>query len=296
MSPTIVTFFVIIETDHGSEMMTCSLQNNWHYHVKARKEVILSGGTVNSPQLLMLSGIGPRQHLESMGIRVVRDLPGVGENLHNHASFSVDFTLNSTNVNELNVDSAGLYMYNQTGPMSSTGMAQVTGILCSNYTTADDPDIQIFFAGYQAICNTGGRIADLMTYDNKETVRFTSVNIQTLSRGRSICDPITRRKSLQNERNERNDETRNGLMDTVVIDNVTSVVSQLNDPDHEHFALPSINFRGEIARARVSRKKKPDEFSRPDHAGVERSAGASDHLEQRAGESAGSIHHLSGSP
>lgn len=121
-----------------------------------------------------------------MGIRTVRDLPGVGENLHNHASYGMDFTLNQTNMNELNVDSANLYFFNQSGPMSSTGMAQVTAILASNYTTADDPDIQIFFAGYQAICNTGGRIADLKVYDNKQTVRFTAVNLQTLSRGKTM--------------------------------------------------------------------------------------------------------------
>jgi choline dehydrogenase len=47
-------------------------------------EVILCGGAVNSPQLLMLSGIGPAAHLEAVGIRPVVDLPGVGENLQDH--------------------------------------------------------------------------------------------------------------------------------------------------------------------------------------------------------------------
>lgn len=161
------------------------LQNDGQrYKIKARKEVILTAGAVNSPQLLLLSGIGPREHLKSVGIRTVVDLPGVGENLHNHASYGVDFTVNETYVEELNVDSADRYMHNQTGPMSSTGLAQLTGILRSNYTTADDPDIQIFFAGYQAVCGTGGRIADLETHGNKRTVRFTAVNMQTRSRGK----------------------------------------------------------------------------------------------------------------
>lgn len=40
------------------------------HQVRARKEVIVSGGTINSPQLLMLSGIGPRKHLESLGVSV----------------------------------------------------------------------------------------------------------------------------------------------------------------------------------------------------------------------------------
>ena len=47
-------------------------------------EIILSGGAINSPHLLMLSGVGPREHLESFGIPVVKDVPGVGQNLRDH--------------------------------------------------------------------------------------------------------------------------------------------------------------------------------------------------------------------
>ena len=50
----------------------------------AAKDVILSAGPVNSPKLLMVSGIGPGAHLREHGIKVVHDLPGVGENLHDH--------------------------------------------------------------------------------------------------------------------------------------------------------------------------------------------------------------------
>ncbi|MCH7800399.1 MAG: GMC family oxidoreductase N-terminal domain-containing protein, partial [Chloroflexi bacterium] len=60
-------------------------------------EVILSGGAINSPQLLMLSGIGPRQHLEQIGIPVLKDAPGVGENLRDHPAC---FLLFETNLEE----------------------------------------------------------------------------------------------------------------------------------------------------------------------------------------------------
>lgn len=66
---------------------------------RASKEVILSGGTYNSPQILMLSGVGPAADLEALGITVIQDLPGVGQNLQDHAEtdicwqhdFSYDF-------------------------------------------------------------------------------------------------------------------------------------------------------------------------------------------------------------
>lgn len=54
------------------------------FRVRARKEVILSASSFNSPKLLMLSGIGPAEHLKEHGIEVVHDLPGVGRNLQDH--------------------------------------------------------------------------------------------------------------------------------------------------------------------------------------------------------------------
>jgi len=56
---------------------------------RAGKEIILSGGAVNSPQLLELSGIGKADHLRANGIDVIADLPGVGENLQDHYVMSV---------------------------------------------------------------------------------------------------------------------------------------------------------------------------------------------------------------
>ncbi|MCB1614771.1 MAG: GMC family oxidoreductase N-terminal domain-containing protein [Pseudomonadales bacterium] len=51
---------------------------------KAGKEIVLSAGAINSPKILELSGIGQAEHLQKLGIAVVHDLPGVGENLHDH--------------------------------------------------------------------------------------------------------------------------------------------------------------------------------------------------------------------
>ncbi|CEH18770.1 Glucose dehydrogenase/choline dehydrogenase/mandelonitrile lyase (GMC oxidoreductase family) [Ceraceosorus bombacis] len=57
--------------------------------VNANREVIVSGGSVNTPQILQLSGIGNQQHLASIGVDTVIDLPGVGENLNDHVVTSV---------------------------------------------------------------------------------------------------------------------------------------------------------------------------------------------------------------
>ena len=60
------------------------LQGGSTKEVRARKEVVLSGGAYGSPQLLMLSGIGPKDHLAQHGIAVQHELPGVGQNLQDH--------------------------------------------------------------------------------------------------------------------------------------------------------------------------------------------------------------------
>ncbi len=57
----------------------------------AAREIILSGGAINSPQLLMLSGIGPADHLQEIDLEVAHDLPGVGRNLQDHASVILQF-------------------------------------------------------------------------------------------------------------------------------------------------------------------------------------------------------------
>jgi choline dehydrogenase len=59
-------------------------------------EVLLAGGAINSPQLLMLSGIGPAAHLRELGVEVAANLPGVGENLHDHPAAPVIWSTRGT--------------------------------------------------------------------------------------------------------------------------------------------------------------------------------------------------------
>ncbi|MGH8150627.1 MAG: GMC family oxidoreductase [Steroidobacteraceae bacterium] len=74
--------------------------------VRANREVVLAGGTYNSPQLLLLSGIGPADELRKLGISPALDLPGVGRNLSEHPHIPVEFAATQavTFLNELRLD------------------------------------------------------------------------------------------------------------------------------------------------------------------------------------------------
>ncbi len=66
-------------------------QNGKTWQTRATREVILAGGVINSPHLLLLSGIGPAAQLMALSIPVVHDLPGVGQNLQDHLSIATAF-------------------------------------------------------------------------------------------------------------------------------------------------------------------------------------------------------------
>ena len=77
-------------------------QNGVHRRVTAAREVILCGGAVNSPHVLQISGIGPAAHLQSIGVPVVHDLPGVGANLNDHYVVRVSHRVrNAVTINQL---------------------------------------------------------------------------------------------------------------------------------------------------------------------------------------------------
>lgn len=81
---------VIVE--HGRAVGVVVRRGGEQQVLRAGGEVLLAGGAVNSPQLLMLSGIGPGAHLQEMGIPVVRDAPGVGANLQDHLDVALRWT------------------------------------------------------------------------------------------------------------------------------------------------------------------------------------------------------------
>ncbi|KAJ9600970.1 hypothetical protein L9F63_000865 [Diploptera punctata] len=110
-----------------------------------KKEVIVSGGAINSPQILMLSGIGPKENLDDMGIRVIQDLK-VGDNLQDHLLFlgSV-FSLNKGRdfgtPPEAYNDAMYEYLTKRRGPYSTLSTS-FTGFIRSNHSEEDRSDLQ----------------------------------------------------------------------------------------------------------------------------------------------------------
>jgi choline dehydrogenase len=102
-------------------------RDGFNQRINVNKEVIVSGGAVNSPQILLLSGVGGREELQRVGIRQVHELPGVGKNLHNHVAYFINFFINDTDTRALNWATAMEYLLFRDGLMSGTGVSSVTG-------------------------------------------------------------------------------------------------------------------------------------------------------------------------
>jgi choline dehydrogenase len=115
----------------------------------AAREVILSGGTVNSPQLLQISGIGPAAHLNAIGVEVVHDLPGVGANLSDHFAVRVTHRVkDEVSVNQL---ARGLPLMREIGRYAATGRGALTFgvttamVFCRSREGLSSPDLQLLF-------------------------------------------------------------------------------------------------------------------------------------------------------
>ncbi|CAG2121505.1 unnamed protein product, partial [Medioppia subpectinata] len=150
--------------------------NDISYTVYANREVIVSGGPINSPQLLMLSGLGHKQHLKSFNIPVVLDLP-VGDNYQNQPSVGLGFPLKSnyssfsTNP-QLNVEQLSQLYYQQSGMLGQTNNL----FLYNSTSTVRNkqwPNIQYSFTLHS---NTINVYAILVRFKSVGTIRLQSTS------------------------------------------------------------------------------------------------------------------------
>jgi len=120
--------------------------------VRARKEVILSAGAINSPQILMLSGIGPKEHLRHIGIPVIKDLR-VGDNLQDHVgmgglTFLIDKPVAIVQDRFQAAPMTMHYVVNGRGPMTTLGGLEGYAFVNTKYAnySIDYPDLQFHMA------------------------------------------------------------------------------------------------------------------------------------------------------
>lgn len=134
---------ILIEKHHatGVEFM----RNGATETARADREVVLCGGSVNSPQLLLLSGIGPADELRRAGVSPVHDLPGVGKNLQDHPMVSAGYlctkpiTLQSAD----SLKNVIQYFALKRGPLTSN--VAEAGIFIHTRSDSSIPDLQILF-------------------------------------------------------------------------------------------------------------------------------------------------------
>ena len=135
----------------------------------AGKEVVLSSGAIKTPQLLMLSGIGPENELEKFGIKVKLNSPKVGKTLQNHVCYRPQYLCSapissSKHLQPLNILKAGMkYVFDKSGPLAET--YAVAGGFLKTDKTLEVPDAQVVLLSALGPTKTGGagyKIRDLL--------------------------------------------------------------------------------------------------------------------------------------
>jgi choline dehydrogenase-like flavoprotein len=156
------------------------IENGTEKRLTAEREVIVTSGAIGSPKLLLLSGIGPPAHLKSVGVDVAHDLPGVGQNFHDHFSTDVVWQLNGAHSYDKYKKKhwaafAGLqYLLFRNGPVSSNIVE--AGAFWWGDRTEKTPDLQFHFlagAGVEEGVGTvpGGNGATCNSYHTRPRSR-----------------------------------------------------------------------------------------------------------------------------
>ncbi|XP_040160736.1 glucose dehydrogenase [FAD, quinone]-like isoform X1 [Anopheles arabiensis] len=166
--------FVIDEHNDSSNDQTRVLE------VKVRKETIVSAGAVNTPQLLMLSGIGQEEDLREHGIRIVSDLP-VGRNLQDHVMVPLFYCINHSSATDFDLNRNVIghmydYLMHRNGPLSEIGINAFTGFVNTVNHSDPFPNIQYHHMYSRKRSNIAGRWLRMMELDGPFSSSVTDAN------------------------------------------------------------------------------------------------------------------------
>ena len=174
--------------------------------ITAELEIILCGGAINSPQLLMLSGIGPKKVLEKVNIPCSHDLPGVGQNLQDHLTVNISY-----NIDHLDTFAElmrpikmlkNLFQYFVKGNGLLTYPASDIGVFFKTNNNVKTPNAQIHFAPGAGKYNKDGAMSPI------SGITASVCNLRPLSKGYielNSCDPKEPPKIYANYLSEKSD-------------------------------------------------------------------------------------------
>ncbi|KAI9582207.1 hypothetical protein GQX74_015330 [Glossina fuscipes] len=133
--------------------------------VYATREVILSAGALASPHLLMLSGIGPAEELQRVGIPLVYNAPGVGQNLQDHIAvgglaFLIDYPISIVMKRLVNINTALRYAVTEDGPLTSSVGLEAVAFINTKYANSSDdwPDINFMLTSASVMSDGGSQV------------------------------------------------------------------------------------------------------------------------------------------
>ncbi|KAM0796604.1 glucose-methanol-choline oxidoreductase [Usnea florida] len=164
------------------------------YTLSAKKEVVLAAGVFRSPQLLMVSGVGPAATLQELKIPVISDLPGVGQNMWDQPYFGTAYRVNVTTQSQLSVNplfaaqATEQYLRNQTGPLTnpagnSVGFEKLPQSLRSQLSSGALHDLAEFPTDWPELELLPLASATVATNDSDNYASVTIAVLATTSRG-----------------------------------------------------------------------------------------------------------------
>lgn len=170
---------VIIENDRAVAVKVKMKEQQ--FTVRARKEIVLSGGAINTPQLLELSGVGQADRLAGLGITVKKDLPGVGENLQDH--WNAYIKQSAVGVKTYYSEAKGIklfknicrYIFTKQGFLGES--AATVAVFYKAVAHATSPDAQIHFAPAASEVDVKGNLQPI------EAVTLSTCQLRPISRG-----------------------------------------------------------------------------------------------------------------